>query len=112
MLDTAWLVRSFLETDGPLPLPSRTSRWLDPHGEGLCGLGLPHASLERICRTNFERWFGPAPRALDLESAGAELRRMAAAMQRRATMRAAASEALEMAQRLTGATDQTSGPRA
>lgn len=103
MLDTAWLARSFLETDGPLSLPSRTARWLDPHGEGFHGLGLPRASLERICRTNFERVFGAAPCPLDRDKTVAELRRMAGVMERRGTTRGASAHVLEMAQQLADA---------
>jgi len=85
-LGRAWVVRRFLESDGPFAAPEGVGHWLGMgmDAEGFHGIALPPDALEEIYHANFERMFGPTPAALDDEAALAELERMAAVIDARA----------------------------
>jgi len=55
-LATAWLIRAFLENDGPFTMPSSAASF-EAHTP-YHGLGLPLDALVRIYHTNLERLFG------------------------------------------------------
>jgi predicted TIM-barrel fold metal-dependent hydrolase len=83
-LGRAWIVRSFLESDGPFSAPEGIGHDLGMDSQGFHGIALPPDALEKIYRANFERLFGPAPAPLDRDAALAELERMAALLDARA----------------------------
>jgi predicted TIM-barrel fold metal-dependent hydrolase len=73
------LVARFLETADEYRLPPEADFLLGPPEDGMVrGIDLPEDVLERICRANFERIAGGAPRQLDPALAAAECRRIAA----------------------------------
>jgi predicted TIM-barrel fold metal-dependent hydrolase len=83
-LGRAWVVRRFLESDGPFSAPEGVGHWLGMDEEGFHGIALPLDVLEKIYHANFERVFGPAPAPLNRDAALAELERMAAVIDVRA----------------------------
>ena len=80
----AWIVRRFLETDGPFSAPEGIGHDLGMDSEGFQGIALPPDVLEKIYHANFERLFGSAPALLDRAAALVELERMAAVLDARA----------------------------
>ena len=100
-LGRAWVVRQFLETDGPFGAPEGVGHWLGMDAEGFYGIVLPTGVLEKIYRANFERVFGAAPAVLDRGAAVAELERMAGVIDARAGERVD-SPARQVARELAG----------
>ena len=104
-LGRAWIVRRFLETDGPFAAPEGMEHELGMDSSGFHGIALPPHVLEKIYHANFERMFGPAPAPLDHDAALAELERMAAALDARAGGEPGDSPAHRVARRLAMLTD-------
>jgi predicted TIM-barrel fold metal-dependent hydrolase len=104
-LGRAWVVRRFLETDGPFTAPAGVGHWLGMDSGRFHGIALPPDVLEKIYRANFERLFGPAPAPLNRDAALAELERMAAALDARTGGEAVESVARRVARRLAGLAD-------
>ncbi len=99
-LGRAWIVRRFLETDGPFSAPEGIGHDLGMDSEGFRGIALPSDVLEKIYRVNFERLFGAAPAPLNRDAALVELERMAAALDARAGEGPVESPARRVARRL------------
>jgi predicted TIM-barrel fold metal-dependent hydrolase len=99
-LGRAWIVRHFLETDGPFSAPEGIGHDLGMDSEGFHGIALPSDVLEKIYRVNFERLFGAAPAPLDRDAALVELDRMAVALDARAGEGPVESPARRVARRL------------
>jgi predicted TIM-barrel fold metal-dependent hydrolase len=83
-LGRSWVVRRFLESDGPFAAPEGMGHWLGMDAGGFHGIALPPEVLDKIYCTNFERLFGPTPAPLNRDAALAELERQAAAIDARA----------------------------
>jgi predicted TIM-barrel fold metal-dependent hydrolase len=83
-LGRAWIVRRFLEADGPFAAPRGVGHELGMDSGVFHGIALPPHVLEKIYHANFERVFGPAPASLNRDDALAELERMAAVLDTRA----------------------------
>jgi predicted TIM-barrel fold metal-dependent hydrolase len=73
----AWVVRTFLETDGMFTPPPQIPHWVDASLEGFHGIALPRDVLTKIYYANFRRLYGQAPAPLNVDAAIAELERMA-----------------------------------
>lgn len=82
-MDRAWAVRTFLETERAFAPPEGLERWLEPDLPAFRGVALPREVLAKIYRANMERIYGPAPAPLDQVAAVAEVRRLAAALDKR-----------------------------
>jgi predicted TIM-barrel fold metal-dependent hydrolase len=105
-LGRAWVVRRFLETDGPFAAPEGVGHWLGMDAEGFHGIALPPDVLAKIYHANFERMFGPAPAPLDYDAALAELERLAAVLDARAGGGPVDSPARQVAQHLATLADE------
>jgi hypothetical protein len=99
-LGRAWIVRRFLETDGPFSAPEGIGHDLGMDSEGFYGIALPLDVLEKIYHVNFERMFGAAPAPLDRDAALVELERMAALLDAQAGAGPVESPARQVARRL------------
>jgi predicted TIM-barrel fold metal-dependent hydrolase len=99
-LGRAWIVRRFLETDGPFSAPEGIGHDLGMDSGGFHGIALPSDALEKVYHVNFERLFGSAPAPLDRDAALMELDRMAAALDARAGEGPVESPARRVARRL------------
>ena len=99
-LGRAWVVRRFLESDGPFSAPEGVGHWLGMDEAGFHGIALPLDVLEKIYHANFERVFGPAPAPLNRDAALAELERMTAVIDARSGGELVDSPARRVARRL------------
>jgi hypothetical protein len=108
-LGRAWVVRRFLESDGPFAAPEGVGHWLGMDARGFHGIALPPDVLEKIYHANFERIFGVAPAPLNRDAALAELERLARAIDARAG-EPVESPARQVA-RWLAALDQSGQPR-
>ena len=83
-LAKAWVLRAFLEMDGPFMPPDEIDFWLYEGTGSFRGLDLPRDVLRKIYRANFERVYDPEPAALDRERTISALERFASILDVRA----------------------------
>ena len=79
----AWVVKSFLETDGPYSAPEGVGHWLGMDAAGFHGVALPPDVLEKVYHLNFEWLFGSNPAPLDHGAAITEVERLATLIETR-----------------------------
>ncbi len=97
------LVARFLETADEFRLPPEADFLLGPPEDGVVrGLNLPDEALEKICRRNFERIAGAAPRPFDVDLAAEECRRLATEAQALPEAAEVATEFRRMADLMNG----------
>lgn len=101
-LGRAWVVRRFLEGEGPFGPPAGVGHWLGMDSGQFHGIALPPGVLAKIYRANWQRMAGAEPVLLNVDAALDLLRRQAAAIDALAGGQADVNPARDTAKQLQG----------